>query len=76
MVFGDEDRSRKGQLDLYSKDVGSVGETTRLFGHEKGLLVARPARLFRPWFGVPEGCYALVTKFGQDYNNPTTGSPV
>ena len=76
MVFGDEDRSRKGQLDLYSKDVGSVGETTRLFGHEKGLLVARPARFFRPWFGVPEGCYALVTKFGQDYNYPTTGSPV
>ena len=51
---------------LYSKDVGSVGEVTRLFGEEKGLLVCRPGRFIRPWFTVPEGCYALVARFGND----------
>ena len=37
-----------------------------VIGEEKGLLVCRPDRFIRPWFSVPEGCYALVTRFGQD----------
>ena len=62
-------------LRLYSLDVGSVGDSSELFGREKGLLVLRPGRFLRPWFSVPEGCYALVTQFGKDYNHES-GSPV
>ena len=54
------------QQHLYSKDIGSVGEATSLFGSDKGLLVCRPTRYTRPWFSVPDGCYALVTRFGKD----------
>jgi hypothetical protein len=56
-------------------DVPSVGVVTKLFGEEKGLLVCRPTRYLRPWFSVPEGCYALVTEWGKDMNHPS-GSPV
>lgn len=64
------------EMHLYSKDTGTVGETTRLFGEEKGLLVCRPARfLWTPWFSIPEGCYALVERFGQLIDHPS-GSPV
>lgn len=54
------------QQHLYSRDINSVGQATELFGSDKGLLVCRPARLTRPWFSVPDGCYALVTRFGKD----------
>ena len=63
------------EMHLTSRDVGTVGEVSKLFGEETGLLVCRPGRFFRPWFSVPEGCYALVTKFGQDLDHPS-GSPV
>jgi regulator of protease activity HflC (stomatin/prohibitin superfamily) len=49
-----------------TRDINSVGQATELFGSDKGLLVCRPARLTRPWFSVPDGCYALVTRFGKD----------
>jgi len=62
-------------MSLYSMDVPSVGVVTKLFGEEKGLLVCRPTRYLRPWFSVPEGCYALVTEWGKDMNHPS-GSPV
>merc|ERR1719443_439855 len=62
-------------LHLYSQDVSSTAECTELFGREKGLLVARPGRYLRPWFAVPEGCYALVTRFGKDHDHHS-GSPV
>jgi len=62
-------------LRLYAEETRSAGETTELFGREKGLLVARPGRYFRPWFSVPEGCYALVTRFGKDFDH-SSGSPV
>jgi len=62
-------------MHLYSKDVPTTGEVAKLFGEEKGLLVCRPGRFIRPWFSVPEGCYALVTRFGQDADHPS-GSPV
>mmetsp|Transcript_52651 Transcript_52651/g.87479 ORF Transcript_52651/g.87479 Transcript_52651/m.87479 type:complete len:496 (-) Transcript_52651:277-1764(-) len=51
---------------LYSRDVSSVAQSNELFGSEKGLLVIRPGRSIRPWFTIPEGGYALVTRFGQD----------
>jgi len=51
---------------LYSRDVRSVAEVSKLFGEDKGLLVIRPGRLLRPYFTIPEGGYALVTRFGQD----------
>jgi hypothetical protein len=62
-------------LNLYSKDISSVGAASELFGRDKGLLVVRPARFVRPWFSVPEGCYALVTRFGKDLDH-SSGSPV
>lgn len=56
------------------REVHDVGDATKLFGTDKGLLVCRPGRYLRPWFSVPDGCYALVTKFGKDLdyadNNP------
>ena len=39
-------------LSLTSRDVATVGEVTRLFGEDKGLLVARPGRFIRPWFSI------------------------
>ena len=39
-------------LSLTSADVQTVGEVTRLFGEDKGLLVARPGRFIRPWFSI------------------------
>lgn len=56
------------QQHLYSKDIGSVGSATKLFGEDKGLLVCRPTRLLRPYYSVPDGAYALVTRFGKDLN--------
>ncbi len=53
-------------FNLYSKDIRSSGQADDLFGTEKGLLVCRPGRWVMPWFCVPDGCYALVTKFGKD----------
>ena len=37
-----------------------------LFGASKGVIVCAPGRPLRPWFTVPDGCYALVTRFGKD----------
>ena len=63
------------EMHLYSKDVATTGEVARLFGEELGLLVCRPGRFIRPWFSIPDGCYALVTKFGQDLDH-ASGAPV
>ena len=60
-------------LNLYSLDISSVAEASERFGKDKGLLVARPARYTRTWLSVPEGCYALVTRFGKDYDHPVHG---
>jgi len=54
------------RFNLYSKDISSAGDANTLFGQDKGLLVCRPGRFLRPYFSVPDGCYALVTKFGKD----------
>ena len=62
-------------FNLSSLDISSVSEATELFGREKGLLSVRPGRYLRPWFAVPEGCYALITRFGKDFNH-VSGSPV
>lgn len=62
-------------LNLYSEDIPSVSAASELFGRCKGLLVVRPGRAIRPWFAVPEGSYALVTRFGKDHDHPS-GSPV
>lgn len=35
----------------------------------------RPGRALRPWFCVPDGCYALVTRFGKD-ENYDEGKPI
>jgi len=63
------------QLKLYSEDILATGYANAKFGRDKGLLVVRPLRWLRPWFAVPEGSYALVTRFGKDLNHPS-GSPV
>ena len=34
-----------------------------VFGNQPGVLVCSPGRSLRPWFSVPEGCYALVQRF-------------
>jgi len=51
---------------LTSKDISSPGQANTLFGEEKGLLVCRPGRACKPWITIPEGCYALVTSYGQN----------
>lgn len=60
---------------LYSKDIRSAGDVDTLFGSDKGLLVCRPGRPLRPYFSIPDGCYALVTKFGKDFDY-ADGQPV
>jgi len=62
-------------LSLYSRDVRSVSEVNKLFGEDKGLLEIRPGRPTRPYFTIPEGGFALVTRFGQDLDHDS-GSPV
>jgi len=62
-------------LNLYSREVRSPEDVTALFGTDKGLLVCRPGRPLRPWFMIPEGGYALVTKFGKDLDYDD-GKPV
>ena len=74
-IMGRDSDHRDDNLHLYSLDIDATSQATELFGREKGLLVCRPRRFIRPWFAVPEGCYALVTQFGQDKNHPS-GSPV
>ncbi|CAM9353390.1 unnamed protein product [Discosporangium mesarthrocarpum] len=52
---------------LTSLDIPSVAEATDAFGEDKGLLVCRPGRCpCVPFFTIPEGYYALVTKHGAD----------
>jgi len=66
-------------LNLFSRDVPSPGQVNELFGSEKGLLVCRPGRGFAPWLSIPDGCYALVTRFGKDLNyddGSEEGTPV
>jgi hypothetical protein len=46
-----------------------------LFGESKGVLVCSPGRPLRPWFTVPDGCYALVTRFGKD-EDYAEGQPI
>ena len=46
-----------------------------LFGESKGVLVCAPGRPLRPWFTVPDGCYALVTRFGKD-EDYAEGQPI
>jgi len=54
---------------LYSLDVHRTSQANEQFGNEKGLLVVRPGRSIMPFFSVPEGAYALVTRFGKDYDH-------
>ena len=49
--------------------VHRTSQANEQFGNEKGLLVVRPGRSIMPFFSVPEGAYALVTRFGKDYDH-------
>lgn len=46
-----------------------------VFGNQPGVLVCSPGRSLRPWFSVPEGCYALVQRFGRD-EDYAEGKPI
>jgi len=58
---------------LYSADLPSIDAASERFGRDKGLLVARPGRFLRPWFSIPEGFYALVTRWNKDIDHPVHG---
>ena len=62
-------------MKLESRDISSISSANELFGSEKGLLVVRPGRGLAPWFCVPDGCYALVQRFGKDMDY-AEGQPV
>lgn len=61
---------------LRSEDIPNVGSAGKLFGEDTSLMSARPGKnnlcccLPTFWFTVPEGYYALVSRFGaeQDYS--------
>jgi len=54
---------------LISTNLSSVANATDAFGEDGTLIVARPARYCNPiYFTVPEGYYALVTRFGAEVN--------
>jgi len=60
---------------LISKNLSSVAHATDAFGEDGTLIVARPARYCNPiYFTVPEGYYALVTRFGAEVDKDN--SPV
>ena len=52
-----------------------AGPQVELFGVSKGVIVCAPGRPLRPWFTVPDGCYALVTRFGKD-EDYAEGQPI
>lgn len=59
--------------DLYSRQVGIIESTSEVLGSDVGAVVLRPTiNTAYPWFDVPEGCYALVTKFGEEILYPPT----
>ena len=58
--------SQMQKTDLTTEEISDPGDAVELFGTHKGVLVCRPSRNLRPWFSVPDGCYALVTRFGKD----------
>ena len=59
---------------LYSDDLPSIDAASERFGRDKGLLVARPGRYMRPYFSIPEGFYALVTRWNKDIDHPVHGA--
>lgn len=62
---------------LVSMDIGSVEDANEMFGENPGLLVARPSRNpLTTWFTIPEGFYALVSRYGAVIPHPETGSIV
>lgn len=50
---------------LRTKPITDIALAAEVFGSEPDVLMLQPARFFRPWFCVPDGCYALVTEFGK-----------
>jgi len=63
------------KTDLITEEIGDAGDAVELFGANKGLLVCRPGRSVRPYFSVPDGCFALVTRFGKD-EDYEDGNPI
>ena len=65
-----------GMLDHVRHDVmPTLRPQVELFGKSKGVIVCAPGRPLRPWFSVPDGCYALVTRFGKD-EDYAEGQPI
>lgn len=67
---------------LTSKEIKNVNYANVEFGEDTSLMVARPDMssfcccLPLPWISVPEGYYALVTRFGKEEICPETDSYV
>jgi len=54
---------------LGTDDIPHEDLANERFGDDPGLLVIRPGgSCFTPWITVPEGCYALVSRFGKIEN--------
>ena len=67
--------SQMVQTDLVTQEISEPGDAVELFGVSKGVIVCAPGRPLRPWFTVPDGCYALVTRFGKD-EDYAEGQPI
>jgi hypothetical protein len=63
------------QTNLVTEQISDAGDAVTVFGNQPGVLVCSPGRSLRPWFSVPEGCYALVQRFGRD-EDYAEGKPV
>ena len=61
--------------DVHQPKISGRRPQVELFGTSKGVIVCAPGRPFRPWFTVPDGCYALVTRFGKD-EDYADGQPI
>jgi len=62
---------------LISMDIASVEDAGLIFGNQSGVLVARPGRNpLTTWFSIPEGFYALVSRYGAVIPHPESGSIV
>jgi hypothetical protein len=71
-----------GVTTMLSEDtVRSTARANEVFGRSMAdgsvPLVILPGRsCFKPYITIPEGCYAIVRRFGADIDHPGSGSPL
>jgi len=58
------------------QDIFFIGRANEVFGANPGLLILKPTHNFLPYLTIPEGTYALVSRYGATIPEPGTKSDV